>query len=115
MSDDREFLEMAAKAAGYKFDSTSPFEICIPHKGGDNYCDWNPLNEDDDALQLAVALRIGFDCYVDPALVEHCCAWVNHRNVPKFHRIYEPYGDAPSAATRRAIVRVAAEIGKAMP
>lgn len=105
---DRELLELAAKAVGRR--------IYYNYLGSQD-CNraWYPLENGGDALQLAVNLRIGTDCYVDSDLVEYCCAWINHRTVNGFFRTYEPYGDDPEAATRRAIVLCAAEIGKAMP
>jgi hypothetical protein len=90
---DRELLELAAKAAG------------VGHPSGDHtiandgrlwdYKElrwWNPLTDDGDALQLAV--KLGID--IGKAQVDY---WDKSSN--------DPY-----AATRRAIVRAAAEIGK---
>ncbi len=82
--------------------------------GGGEYIAWDPLTDDGDALRLAVKLHIGTDCYVDEKLDEYACAWINHRDVSVFRRAYEPYGTDPLAATRRAIVRAAAEIGRVM-
>ena len=118
MSTDRELLELAAKAAGIEIvnctcgDEKWPFKYAL---GGTRRGHWNPLSDDGDALRLAVKLHIGNDCFVDAALVEYCCAWVNHRNIARFHRAYEKYGDDPLLATRRAIVRAAAAIGESMP
>lgn len=90
---DREMLELAAKAAGVVVDADGRFEF--PHGL------WNPLNDDGDALRLAVKLEI-YD--LDRALV----ALDISERTTAYH--LDPY-----AATRRAIVRAAAEIGKAMP
>jgi hypothetical protein len=117
---DRELLELAAKACGFEGTveayPSGYVEMALTNhflRNGGNV--WKPLHDDADALVLGVDLRIGHDCYVDEKLVEHCCAWVNHREASGFHRVYVPYGENPYAATRRAIVLVAAEIGKAMP
>jgi hypothetical protein len=62
-----------------------------------------PLSSDGDALRLAVKLRLEVQYYcqsVDDEEVSDCCGYL------------EPTGDDPCAATRRAIVRAAAEIGK---
>lgn len=89
---DRELLELAAKAAG--IDVTAVVADGIPHRFGGGY--WNPLTDDGDALRLAVRLSL---------LEEH----------PDFaYKLAEESGHPhdPTAATRRAIVRAAAEIGK---
>lgn len=101
---DRELLELAAKAAGYK----------IAWEGG---CEtgwmaggtwWNPLSDDGDAFRLA--LRLPLDICRTNAEYAAVCVWVDHRG----YFIEEPHNGDPCAATRRAIVRAAAEIGKAM-
>jgi hypothetical protein len=116
---DRELMELAAKAsgllplpAGKELDSTRDGGLAFC--GGGEYIAWDPLTDDGDALRLAMKLHIGTDCYVDEKLDEYACAWINHRDVSVFRRAYEPYGTDPLAATRRAIVRAAAEIGRVM-
>lgn len=109
---DREMLELAAKAAGIQVVGLVNDMIAQPDhrkdgfivrndRGGDS-C-WNPLTDDGDALRLAVRLRLPFvfgeDCVYSIG-VDDCD---------------EPYRDDPLAATRRAIVRAAAAIGKALP
>ena len=112
-------MELAAKAVGYEGTATT-YPSGYVEMGLSNQVDrrssnvWAPLHDDAQALQLAVDLRTGIDCYVDGDLVEHCCAWANHRTGRGFFRAYEPYGNNPSAATRRAIVQAAAEIGWSM-
>jgi hypothetical protein len=113
---DRELLEMAAKAAGI----TGEYDVITeaiespakPKPYGDAHSYWNPLADDGDALRLAVKLQI--DLEFDP---------IEHSTVEAYHQIMgEPHFCAtealsrdPYAATRRAIVCAAAEIGKAMP
>jgi len=111
MNNDRELLELAAKAAG----------IEVPKHLWADYTDtgiktmsglvWNPLTDDGDALRLAVKLGI---CIAPGSNT------LTHRS--KFAvatgdsgEILEVRGDDPYAATRRAIVRAAAEIGKELP
>ncbi len=95
MNNDRELLELAAKAADI------PMKPDFAEKYDYYMADplmWNPLTDDGDALRLAVKLNrtdIG-------ALI------MNYTSG-------EEYREDPYAATRRAIVRAAAEIGKAMP
>lgn len=102
---DRELLEMAAKAAG---------EIPQSWCGNPNYLDgvlmrWNPLTNDGDALRLAVKLGISVSTPDDGDQVASATHW----SLPLF--LAEKSGDDACAATRRAIVRAAAEIGRRMP
>ena len=92
---DRELLELAAKAAGYK-------------KRFVHYLGWNPLIDDGDALRLAVKLGIR----VCPVTADGRNAYAAHDRLAG--GVGEPHNDDPIAATRRAIVRAAAEIGKDM-
>ena len=98
---DREMLELAAKAAG------------IEHLSGEYYVSgpelwdierkrwWRPLTNDGDALRLAV--QLGFS-------VEPGRCWHSHYG-PAF---CEDVLSGVMAATRRAIVRAAAQIGAQM-
>ena len=109
---DRELLELAAKAAGYEYE-------CVSHTGypedeqhqirsaSGSLIDWNPRDDDGDALRLAVKLGIGVEW--GPGTVD-----VSWGGAPtKF--LCEDSETDPYAATRRAIVRAAAEIGRNMP
>ena len=110
MSTDRELLEMAAKAAGVVVvrwnDGLEPYSSGL---GFIIYSGrlWNPLTNDGDALLLAVKLHIDLKFYDG-----HVVAGFDGGLIGT-GRIY--YGDDPAAATRLAIVRAAAEHGKAMP
>ena len=89
---DRELLELAAKAAGLTILSW-PQEDYAVVQNGDQQCGWSPLAFDSDALRLAVKLDLWEavrDCY------QHA----------------DSSDSDPYAATRRAIVRAAAEIGR---
>jgi len=109
---DRELLELAAKAAGYgevwSLDGyPDTFYIGPRYMGGDaQYRVWNPLIDDGDALRLAVKLQI--DVNHGDVIV------VAERVWPAEVGVAEPKQSDPYAATRRAIVRAAAEIGRAM-
>jgi hypothetical protein len=103
---DRELLDLAAKAAGVKLtaiDNLPHQDSCRFWKDGD-CCDcgavWDPLTDDGDALRLAVTLRmeIGF-------AGDHVAA---QRTGGKLMTEQRRDGDV-QAATRRAIVRVAAQ------
>lgn len=103
--DDRELLELAARAAGI---SGGWGEKLDYHNGvvdltdywvldGEDLFFWNPLADDGDALRLAVKLSL------IPGYMRHSDMHMT---------IYE--GDAKLAETRRAIVRAAAEIGRSI-
>ena len=94
---DQELLTMAAKAAGYM--TLTNGQTYSPEAG--NF-DWNPLTDDGDALRLAVQLfrDIHF--------------WYFENSVSVGNELRVACGDDPCAATRRAIVRAAAEIGRNM-
>lgn len=110
---DRELLELAAKAAGLEFDPTAKTAhgLMVVRDGAVCQSDqvlWNPLSDDGDALRLAVKLELLVDietCYHVIACKE-LMACVEHIGNDGNGCIY--------AATRRAIVRAAAEIGKGM-
>jgi hypothetical protein len=91
---DRELLELAAKAAGMNIE-WQPRGWAHNNETG---CEWNPITDDGDALRLAVKLRIN----VEPVYVWHG-PWTNGGTL-----------EDPYAATRLAIVRAAAEIGRNM-
>ena len=100
---DRELLEAAAKAAGY-WSAEFNCPANLPHKN------WNPITDSGDAFELAVTLRMSVmnttirtNILVRPRT--EFGDWID---------ISEPHGDDPLAATRRAIVRAAAAIGKEM-
>ena len=105
---DRELLERAAQAAGYvltwKTGHCKGGEFSGAFISGKDDA-WNPLTDDGDALRLAVKLRLDI-CRPDEAY-DAVCVWVDH--LCDF--IEEPHGKDANAATRRAIVRAAAEIG----
>jgi hypothetical protein len=104
--DDRELLEMAAKAAGYigrvGSDQRGEVAFCIHSPDGSFLSNWRPLTDDGDALRLAMTLGMR----VQPGYV-----WLD--GVGGFsHR--EQGGDK-MASTRLCIVRASAAIGKDMP
>ena len=118
---DRELLELAAKA--FEIGKQNPPDN--PHcwtaseypKGsgkhgalwnyvghGDTAELWNPLSDDGDALRLAVRLEMDVSFGLRGAVIER-----GHGR-----KIQELDDDEPYAATRRAIVRAAADIGRSM-
>ena len=100
---DRELLELAAKAAGVALMRSRlndpAFRDMLVRDSVRNPAQlagsWNPLTDDGDALRLAVKLE----------LWQAVCEGYQHLDSDR----------DLFAATRRAIVRAAAEIGRAMP
>lgn len=111
---DRELLEMAAIAAGVRhieydndYDGRHGLQLC--DAVGRHMGSWNPLNDDGDALRLAVLLQLDVHTFTirGDTLVTGC----NRNGVP-LCILSEPHGVDKYAATRRAIVRAAAELEK---
>jgi hypothetical protein len=102
---DRELLELAAKAAGY-WAAEFNCPANLPHKN------WNPLTDDGDALRLAVKLKMTVDTdYNGGTFAGNADIGIDE---PEYG-YQEGMGEKdPYAATRRAIVRAAAEIGRSM-
>lgn len=113
---DRELLELAAKAAGIETRPGSPWAGYNSAKGFYRLCGdgssvtwrWNPLTDDGDALRLAV--KLGLD-------VMTCCQQRGEIQIggAVSRTTFQPVNYDPFVATRHAIVRAAAEIGRAMP
>lgn len=109
---DRTLLELAARAAGYKLSWSYDNHCCwINEMRHDFDVTWNPRDDDGDALRLAVRLNldIRYESYDAGVAVIVGGAWDGAPEA--VHEIFER--DGPRA-TRRAIVRAAAEIGKSM-
>lgn len=103
---DRELLEMAAKAAG----------VPLHHLDYDEYLpkQWNPFVDDGDALRLAVKLKMVLDTDYNGGSVAGNCNVECNYDVPEFGYQEGNGKKDPFAATRRAIVLAAAEIGRNM-
>lgn len=109
---DRELLELAAKAAGFDYEEFLPdddrpvieqFDAII--KGL-----WTPLADDGDRYRLIKALRINID-FSDQ------CAWKRLPNGDLIQEFWHEDGDDADHSLGdepHAVLRVAAEIGKAM-
>ena len=114
--DNKELLELAALAAGYNIGffsarNQSGFTCGFTHAkdGGD----WNPLDNDGDALRLAVKLRLLVECGYLTVDARYNYDEVEQWSLDDAGVTESVHGDI-YAATRRAIVRAAAEIGKSM-
>lgn len=109
---DRELLEFAAKAAGHTVEAYSEEQgLLIKVRDGVSAW-WNPKANDGDALRLAV--RLGLLIYVFPDAKFTAIRLPNEEIGGKYDEV-EMHGYDSCAATRLAINRSAAEIGKAMP
>lgn len=106
----RELLELAARAAGM-----TGWEYCEPWGGmarrnslGEYFGPvWRPHADDGDALRLAVDLHLKIECMVGQSAARNfpntCAGCITHTSsLDKY------------AATRLAIVRAAAEMGRGM-
>jgi hypothetical protein len=110
---DRELLELAAKAAGLDDYVWHAGYGMVAYAGGS--CAWNPLHSDSDALMLGVKLGEKYVTFVlgvfNRAMYPYASASVVHRDGSETY-IEQTIEDNIGAATRLAIVRCAAEIGK---
>ena len=106
---DQELLQLSAKAAGYYY-------VWRPYGGSiestsEGSKPWNPLTDDGDALRLAVKLSLMVEIGMGP---HGDITWVRHDDIADGEGIVERHRDNALLATRRAIVRAAAEIGRSI-
>jgi hypothetical protein len=105
---DKELLELAAKAAGITLEWDGRPDKWQPmFYKGKTYHSFDPLTDDGDALRLAVKLEIDFNN-------ANAAAWWKRQTRNDVLWMCVPHNNDPYAATRRAITRAAAEIGKTM-
>jgi hypothetical protein len=117
-TEDRELLELAAKAAGIEVLGVNDSGIITyPPKGTMTFIDYtfNPLTDDGDAFRLMVVLDIEVYQGDDdgPCVFAGYWAKAERRDVTRMYCI-QPINTDRIAATRRAITRAAAEIGRRM-
>lgn len=117
MNEDKELLLLAAKAVGYNLTfewegngsdtlSYQEREIpCIDNPEGAEYgtIEWNPLTDDGDAFRLAASLNLKVDTVGR--------IWIAGASNNDFY-FFEVFGPDKMAYIRRAIINVAAELGK---
>lgn len=109
---DRELLKLAAEAAGIETEVIAGgFELRTNIHGHI----WDPLDDDGDALRLAVKLGISITPYPYRSGPKHSVLVKQYRTGDVMREsnpteVVELYGLDPDAATRRAIVRAAAAI-----
>lgn len=108
---DKELLELAAKAANIDGLIKGTADGAVWLFRDDNGSPWNPLTDDGDALRLAVALGIKVRWH---AVLNQALAWPCAGHTLEVQENGEDHAGDPFAATRRAITRAAAEIGRRM-
>ena len=121
---DLELLELAAKAARIKKDDSPCNGGGFGNDGFDcagnmmldwhNNKRWNPLTDDGDALRLAVKLGMVIDTAYNGGAIAGNASISCDYDQPEYGYQEGMGNPDPYAATRRAIVRAAAEIGKTM-
>ena len=108
---DRELLELAAKAAGIEHLS-SEYYVSGPELWDiERKRWWRPLTNDGDALRLAVQLGL-IVCVMNGA--HFTGIYISSESPCGKYDEVEHHGECALAATRRAIVRAAAQIGAQM-
>lgn len=139
-SSDRDLLELAAKAAGifitkeqFEKECTSPWDpsrepfynedkdAVIGWRtwygeegeiGGWEPFEWAPHTDDGESRRLEVDLNIEVRFHLAGAVPAVTATCASDSRIPIMR---EPWGEDKRAATRLAVLRAAAEIGKAMP
>lgn len=116
MINDRELLELAAKACGFEilsaFQAQRDKFLNQEHKGlyiKNGSFKWNPIKNDGDALRLAIDLSIQINTF------ENRNGWFAETTYyidGIYNDEHVAFGDDKYAAIRRAIVLSAANIGK---
>ena len=116
---DREMLELAAKAAGYEVLANKQAqrdEIGAGGAGlwikGVSTC-WNPRDDSAQAFELGIRLSFCQTQWFKHQPPEVMIGYKTHDG--EGHNWIESHNGDPEAATRLAITRAAAEIGKSMP
>ena len=112
MMNDRELLKLAANAAGIEV--VGVVADGIPHRFGGGY--WNPLTDDGDAMRLVVKLNIDIE-FRESEVWAYRHAFADGECFTATERLadHQPQNCGTGCrATRRAIVRAAAEMGKQM-
>lgn len=106
--DDRELLELAAKAHGkISFDRFRLADVFLEFRE-DGMHHWNPLTDDGDALRLAE--KLGLILCTEPRSV-----YAHTIKALGIEAYASQGGPDHMSNIRRAITRAAAEIGKSMP
>jgi hypothetical protein len=107
---DQELLKLAARAAGFvsphSYREKTNSLLWLSESGFPST--WRPIDDNAQAFELAV--KLGITVYQRPGKTH--CEWHTGEFTGEMNT--QLHEDDPYAATRRAVVRAAAEIGKQM-
>ena len=106
---DKELLELAAKAAGIEGMWDNESKCFVP---ADGPIIWEPLSHDGDALRLALRLEMTLRPYTSLSRAKYCEVELEREG--RQILLTEKVLTTLEEATRRAIVRAAAAIGEQM-
>ena len=123
MMTEKEMLELAAKAINLPLGTWN--DGGEPYSSGQGFILqgnqlWNPATNDGDSRRLQVTLRIAVTPYPVYGQPKHSVIAKQYQRGDMMREsnpteAIEVYGDDPAAATRLAVLKCAAKIGKAMP
>ena len=114
---DRELLELSAKAAGIELRWHPDGTAYSDNRCKDYWGVWNPIADDGDALRLAVKLAEsapGTHFTLSISKIHDGRGFADAGFFSHINPTEQVVGPDLAAATRRAIVRAAAEIGRSM-
>lgn len=118
-----EMLKLAAYAADIELlvdEIGRTFRVYHTRGTQKSFVQWSPLGDDGDALRLAVKCGIEVSIFYDEDFTRACAGYTDQywfedaEHTDESRYIFEFHGSDPYAATRKAIVKVAAEIGRNM-
>ena len=114
---DRELLEMAAKAVGKKItkypDQDGKYRVFSGEDTGWGPGDWNPLMDDGDALRLATSIGLRVQILLNDKPERTRVVFEDDDWICSYTEFHGERG--ASESTRLAIVKAAADIGISMP
>lgn len=111
---DRELLELAAKSVGIKLEINvygsgnydAGFWTAYGGIERHSWNPWDPLKDDGDALRLAIKLGLMIVVWREEKM--------SYAGNEDWEGIFEKHQDNPAVATRLAIIKEAAKIGRKM-
>ena len=118
---DRELLEWAAKSVGIKLEINvygsgnydAGFWTAYGEIDRHDWNPWDPLKDDGDALRLAIKLGLMIVVWREEKM-SYAGNEDSYARNEDWEGIFEKHQDSPAVATRLAIVRAAAAIGRRM-
>jgi hypothetical protein len=116
-AEDLELLKLAARALGAVRIEEVEGEawLNLYFADGSTAWNWNPLLHGDDTLNLSIDLNIEIRYHLAGNVPGVTATCASDSRVPVCREPWTPAATNKRTATRRAVTRAAAEIGKAMP